>query len=59
MPNKYEYLYILQGNYGRGWEDLTAEPATREGHKAIKATEHDYLVNEGHSYRTIHRRVKL
>lgn len=73
MPraNKYEYLYVLQGDYGHGWEDLAAEdkadPVERiEGGKRtkyvtpwdrIRQTRREYIENEGGTYRIIERRV--
>lgn len=56
---KYEYLYVLQGNYGfgHGWEDLTAAPKTPQGRKEIRANRQDYEMNEGGSYRIVTRRV--
>lgn len=29
-PTKYIYLHVLQGQYGFGWEDLTASESRRE-----------------------------
>jgi hypothetical protein len=51
-PNKYVYLFVLQGDYGHGWEDLTAE----ETRKEIRARMKDYRENEGGTYRIIQRR---
>ena len=50
--NKYTYLHVLQGNYGYGWEDLTASESFRE----VMADKKDYLANEGGTYRIINRR---
>jgi hypothetical protein len=50
--NKYVYLFMLQGQYGQGWEDITAE----ETHKEARARLKEYLENEGGSYRIINRR---
>ena len=50
--NKYLYLHVLQGNYGHGWEDLTASESYRE----VKANLVDYRTNEGGKYRIIQRR---
>jgi hypothetical protein len=58
-PNKYDYLYVLQGHYGHGWEDLTAAEQTREGCKEIRANLKDYRENEGGVYRIIKRRELL
>ncbi len=52
MVNKYDYLWILQGRYGQGWEDLTAE----ESRKEIVQRRKEYRENEGGCYRIIQRR---
>ena len=53
--NKYEYLYIVQGNYGDtyGWEDLTASDDRAEARRDLR----DYTLNEPYPHRTIRRRV--
>lgn len=63
---KYDYLYVLQGDYGQGWEDLTAEDKhgehTRDGAKLrgpwdrIRQSRREYRENEGGTYRIIERR---
>lgn len=59
---KYGYFYVLQGHYGHGWEDLTAEdknsPPNKFGgpYKRIRETKKDYIKNEGGRYRIIERR---
>ncbi len=51
--NKYQYLYVLQGNYdGYGWEDLTVS----EHRKDVRADLRSYHENEGGRYRIIRRR---
>lgn len=52
--NKYEYMFVLQGNYGYGdgWEDLTASDSLRE----MRAERKLYRENEGGNYRIIQRR---
>ncbi len=50
--NKYTYLHVLQGNYGFGWEDLTASESFREVYQNKK----EYRENEGGIYRIIQRR---
>lgn len=50
---KYDYLHVLQGHYGQGWEDLTASENRAEVRADLKA----YRENEGGSYRIIQRRV--
>ncbi len=59
---KYTYLYVLQGYYAHGWEDLTAEdvhaPANEYGTPwaRIRASKKEYRENEGGQYRIIRRR---
>lgn len=50
--NKYTYLFVLQGQYGQGWEDLSAALTRREVREDLKA----YRDNEGGQYRIIQRR---
>lgn len=56
MANKYIYLYILQGHYALGWEDLSMSLRTREGRREIRQDLKDYQVNEGGTYRIVKRR---
>jgi hypothetical protein len=52
-PAKYEYLFVVQWNYGQGWEDVTAEEtasAARAMRKAYDANEPTY------QHRVIRRR---
>jgi hypothetical protein len=50
--NKYEYLHVLQGRYGFGWEDLTASEVRSE----VRSDLRSYRQNEGGEYRIIQRR---
>ena len=50
--NKYEYLFVLQGNYGHGWEDLCASESSKE----VRQNRKEYRENEGGNYRIIQRR---
>jgi hypothetical protein len=50
--NKYEYLFVLQGHYGQGWEDLCASESSKE----IRQNRKEYRENEGGTYRIIQRR---
>lgn len=51
--NKFLYLYILQGFYSYGWEDLTAEDSFKEAREQRKC----YRENApGTAYRIIRRR---
>ena len=49
--NKFLYLYVLQGFYCDGWEDLTASENSREIRDNLK----DYRDNERGTYRIIKR----
>ena len=51
--NKFEYLFVLQGYYAFGWEDLTTEDTLREAKEQMRT----YRENEGGTYRVIQRRV--
>ena len=54
--NKYEYLFVVQGNYGYGWEDLISSEDRREARARLK----DYRDNEKkYSHRIIQRREKV
>jgi len=50
--NKFTYLYVIQGNYGFGWEDLTQS----ENYKEARADLKDYRNNEPGPHRMIQRR---
>ena len=50
--NKYQYLIILQGDYGHGFEDISASTRLTE----IRQLRRDYQQNEGGIYRIIRRR---
>lgn len=50
--NKWLYLWILQGDYGHGWEDITAETTLGE----IVMRKWEYDINEGGTYRVVMRR---
>jgi len=53
--NKYEYLYVIQGNYGYGWGDLISTEDYREAKARLK----DYRENEKkYAHRMIQRREK-
>jgi hypothetical protein len=50
---KYDYLFVVQGHYGFGWEDVTASLDNKEARGFLK----DYRINApGYSYRMIQRR---
>ena len=53
-PNKYLYLYVVQGNYGgHGWEDL----AESDTHKEARYNLREYRISSGPApHRIIQRR---
>ena len=58
-PTKYLYLYVLQGQYGHGWEDIAAEdmaPNRALARRRIAVTQREYCYNEGGVYRVVRRR---
>ena len=52
--NKYTYLYVVQGDYGSGFEDLTASESRPEARRDLR----DYVKNDtsAHALRIIQRR---
>ena len=52
MANKFEYLHVVQGYYGFGWEDLTASTSRKEARSNLRA----YNTNENAPHRLIQRR---
>ena len=55
-PNRTKPEYVVQGNYGYGWEDLTASDSSSEAKADLKA----YRENElGVAHRLITRRVPV
>jgi len=50
---KYVAVYVVQGNYGQGWEDLTAH----DNRKDARAEMRVYDDNESYPHRVIQRRV--
>ena len=52
--NKYSYVFVIQGNYGYGWDDLTEEETYKEAREQLKC----YNENEPNVFhRKIQRRV--
>ena len=46
------YLYVVQGNYGYGWDDLTTCETLEEAQKDKR----DYDLNENNPHRIVCRR---
>ena len=51
-PSKYVETYVIQGNYGQGWEDVSASSIHKEARALLK----DYDDNEPNAHRLITRR---
>ena len=52
--NKYRYTFVVQGNYGYGWDDLTESDTIAEARRDLR----DYRVNEPcFPHRIVHRRT--
>lgn len=54
-PATTELQYVVQGDYGHGWEDLTASTNYKEAQTDLKA----YRTNDKAPSRLIRRRVKI
>lgn len=52
---KTELVHVVQGNYGHGWEDLTASTDYTEARANLR----DYRQNDPAPTRLINRRVKI
>lgn len=51
--NKYQYLWIVQGHYGQGWEDENAETNHKDARRSVR----EYRVNmPEYPHRLIRRR---
>lgn len=55
--NKYEYVKVIQGNFGQYWEDVSEY--TKEEFKNIKHDLKEYRYKSPYSYRLINRRNKV
>ncbi len=53
--NKYVYLWVVQGHYGQGWEDLTQSEVRREARDNVR----DYRDNDSAPIRLIQRRERM
>ena len=55
--NKFEYLHIVQGNYGYGWDDVCPCEDRKDARERLK----EYRENEGRAatFRIILRRVPV
>ncbi|HUS48819.1 MAG TPA: hypothetical protein VMZ91_01530 [Candidatus Paceibacterota bacterium] len=52
---KHPYDFIIQGNYGHGWEDVNTEDNYSDARRSLR----EYDENErGYSHRKIIRRIK-
>lgn len=49
--NKWLYFYVLQGDYGHGWEDLTAGTGAE-----VTQSRREYVANEAGRYRIVSRK---
>jgi len=52
-PTKYVTVYIVQGNYGSGWDDLTGSDVRKEARRDLR----DYEMNEPNPHRLISRKI--
>ena len=52
---KFEILFYVQGNYGKGFEDVTCESSFSEARARLR----EYRENDSNPYRLIKRREKI
>jgi hypothetical protein len=55
--NKFEYVKVIQGFFGQGWEDVSEY--TKDDFKNIKPDLKEYRISSNHTYRLINRRNKI
>jgi len=53
--NKYLYIFVIQGNYGQGWEDLCEYEKIKNAWADIK--EYRFAESSYANHRIINRRV--
>jgi len=51
---KYREEFVIQGNYGQGWEDVNTETKWSDAKRSLR----EYDENESYPHRRITRRVK-
>lgn len=49
-----KYEFVVQGNYGQGWEDVTSEEKHYEAQERLK----EYNDNESYPHRIVRKRVQ-
>ena len=54
--NKYNYLWVIQGNYGYGWEDLSAYDKKESSYADVKHDIREYRIADSAPKRIIERR---
>lgn len=56
MANKYDYFWIIQGNYGYGWEDLSYYDKKECRYSDVLKDLREYCIADSASKRVIERR---
>lgn len=54
--NKYVYLWVIQGNYGYGWEDLSSYDKKEYSYGDVKYDIKEYRISDNYPKRIIERR---
>ena len=54
MANKYNYITVIQGSFGYGWEDLSEYD--RDDWRNVQADLKEYRYSNTGSYRRVNRR---
>jgi len=54
--NKFVYEWVIQGNYGHGWEDLCIYPKNEYDYSSVEHDYREYCIAERFPKRIIERR---
>lgn len=54
--NKYNYLWVIQGNYGYGWEDLSEYNKAEDSYGLVIHDYKEYCFSDSYPKRIINRR---
>lgn len=54
--NKYCYLWVIQGFFGYGWEDVSEYDKSEYSYLDVRHDLQEYRISSNHAYRIIKRR---
>ena len=56
--NKYNYLWVIQGYYGYGWEDLSEYNKKEDSYSLVKHDFREYCIADSYPKRIVNRRER-